>query len=48
MVAFLLFIIGLPLLNGELCFPLSNVVMLRDTSNSEMLHPQDYLVLYEE
>lgn len=46
--AFLLLVIGLPLLNGELGLPLSSVVKLRDTSNSEMLHPQYYLVLYEE
>ena len=43
--AFLLSGIGLPLLSGELGLPLSSVVMLKDTSNSEMLHPQDYLVL---
>ena len=43
--AFLLYGIGLPLLSGELGLPLSSVVMLKDTSNSEMLHPQDYLVL---
>lgn len=44
--AFLLFVIGLLLLNGELGLPPSSVVMFRDTSNSEMFYPQDYLVLY--
>lgn len=46
--AFLLFVIGLLLLNGELGLPPSSVVVFRDTSDSEILYPQDYLVLYNE